>query len=149
MALEGHDVCALVWDLLVADSGAGGGNTLLGGTPTTPGRIYQDQVPQAASLPAATVVLVAAPDTLTLDGTHVLSSVQVDVRVIGSGTSYSTIVPIARRVDVVLAGAAGTAGETYSYRLGRIDLRRSPADDGGVSYRQIIATYQTSAHPTP
>jgi hypothetical protein len=41
MALEGHDVCGLVWALLVADSGAGGVNTLVGGTPGTPGRIYQ------------------------------------------------------------------------------------------------------------
>jgi len=149
MALEGHDVCALVWDLLVADSGAGGVNTLLGGTPTTPGRIYQDLVPQAASLPAATVGLVAAPDTTTLSGDHVLTTVQVDVRVIGAGTSYSAIAPIARRADVVLAGAHGTAGESYAYKLERIDFRRMPADDGGVSYRQMISTWQSPAHPAP
>ena len=147
MALEGHDVCALVWDLLVADSGAGGVNTLLGGTPTTPGRIYQDLVPQAAALPAATVGLVAGPDTNTLDGTHVLSSVQVDVRVIVAGTSYSAIEPIADRVHVVLAGASGTHGQSYAYKLERIDFRRMPADDGGVSYRQMVATYATPAHP--
>jgi uncharacterized protein DUF3168 len=149
MALEGHDVCALVWDLLVADSGAGGVNTLLGGTPSAPGRIYQDLVPQAAPLPAATVGLVAAPDLTTLSGDHVLATVQVDVRVIGSGTSYSAIAPIARRVNVVLHGASGTAGESYAYKLERIDFRRAPADDGGVSYRQMIATYATPAHPAP
>jgi hypothetical protein len=149
MPLEGLAVRQQVWSWLVADSGPGGVNALLGGTPTVPGRIYQDQVPQAAQLPAATVGLVAAPDTLTLDGTHVLSSVQVDVRVIGAGTSYSAIAPIARRVNVVLDGAAGMANETYAYKLGRIDVRRGPADDGGVSYRQLISTWQTEAHPAP
>jgi hypothetical protein len=149
MTLEGHDVCALVWDLLVADSGAGGVNTLLGGAPGTPGRIYQDLVPQAAPLPAATVGLVAAPDTTSVSGDHVLATVDVDVRVIGAGTSYGPIAPIARRVDVVLSGAAGTAGETYAYKLERIDFRRAPADDGGVSYRQMIGTYRTPAHPAP
>ena len=147
MALEGHDVCSLVWSLLVADSGAGGVNTLLGGTPTTPGRIYQDQVPQAAALPAATVGLVAAPDTNTLGGVHVESIVDVDVRVVASGSSYSPITAIARRVNLVLAGAAGTSGESYAYKLRRIDFRRLPEDEAGVSYRHLVSTFRTEAHP--
>lgn len=149
MSLEGHDVCGLVWSLLVADSGPGGVNTLLGGTPTTPGRIYQDRVPQAVLLPAATVGLVAAPDTTTLGGLHVESTVDVDVRIVASGASYGPIVPIARRVDLVLAGSSGTSGESYAYKLRRIDFRRLPEDEGGVSYRHLIGTYRTEAHPTP
>jgi hypothetical protein len=147
MALEGYDVCALVWALLVADSAPGGVNALLGGTPSTPGRIYQDVVPQAAALPAATVGLVAAPDTVTLGGTHVKASVDVDVRVVGAGTSYGAIEPIARRVNVVLDGAAGMHAETYAYKLARIDFRRLPESDAGVSYRHLIGTYRTDAHP--
>jgi hypothetical protein len=143
MALEGHDVCSLVWSLLVADSGPGGVNTLLGG------RIYQDVVPQAATLPAATIGLVAAPDTTTLGGVHVHSTVDVDVRVVGSGTTYGPLVPIGRRVHAVLDGAAGTNGESYAYKLRRIDFRRMPESDAGGSYRHLIATYRTEAHPTP
>lgn len=142
MALEGHDVCTLVWNRLTADSGAGGVNTLLGG------RIYQDQIPQAAALPAATVGLVAAPDSNTLGGVHVSATVDVDVRVVASGTSYGPIVAIARRVNVVLAEFTGTAGESYSCRLHRIDFRRLPEDDAGVSYRHLISTWRTVAHPT-
>jgi hypothetical protein len=149
VALEGHDVCSLVWSLLVADAGPGGVNALLGGQPGTPGRIYQDVVPQAAILPAATVGLVAAPDTTTLGGVHVGATVDVDVRVVGSGTGYGSLVPIARRVQVVLDGAAGTNGESYAYKLRRIDFRRMPESDAGGSYRHLIATYRTEAHPTP
>jgi Protein of unknown function (DUF3168) len=149
MALEGHDVCSLVWSLLVADAGPGGVNTLLGGTPTTPGRIYQDVVPQAAALPAATIGLVAAPDTNTLGGVHVMSTVDVDVRVVTSGTGYGPLVPIARRVNVVLDGAHGTNGESYAYRVRRIDFRRMPETDAGGSFRHLIGTYRTEAHPTP
>jgi hypothetical protein len=146
MALEGYDVCALVWSLLVADSGPGGVNALLGGTPGTPGRIYHDVVPQAATLPAATIGLVAAPDTNTLGGRHALSTVDVDVRVVTGGTSYGPIVPIARRVHATLQGAAGTSGETYAYHLRQIDFRRLAESEAGASYRHLIGTYRTEAH---
>jgi hypothetical protein len=143
MALEGYDVCALVWSLLTADAGVGGVNTLLGG------RVYQDQVPQAAALPAATVGLVAAPDLATLGGDHVQATVDVDVRVVVAGTSYSPIVVVARRVNAVLDGAHGTSGESYAYKLRRIDFRRLAEEDAGASYRHLIGTYRTEAHPTP
>lgn len=147
MAIEGYDVCVLVWELLVADSGPGGVNTLVGGTPTKPGRIYHDQIPQDAALPGITVGLVAAPDLATIGGAHVLANVQVDVRVIGAGINYGPIVPIARRVNVVLDGAGGTTAETRAWKLARIDTRRGPADDGGSAFRQVIQTYATPAHP--
>ena len=143
MALEGHDVCSLVWTALTSDTGASGVNTLLGG------RIYQDVVPQGVQLPAATVGLVAAPDTVTLSGSHVMSTVDVDVRLVTSGLSYGPIVSIARRVDAVLDGRSGTSGETYAYKLRRIDFRRLPEDEAGVSYRHLIGTYRSEAHPTP
>jgi hypothetical protein len=143
VALEGYDVCAFVWSTLVADTVVGGVNTLLGG------RIYQDVVPQAAALPAATIGLVAAPDTTTLGGEHVMSTVDVDVRVVASGTSYGAIVPVARRIDVVLARMYGMSGESEIYKLRRIDFRRLAETDAGVSYRHLIGTYRTEAHPSP
>jgi Protein of unknown function (DUF3168) len=149
MTLEGYDVCALVWALLVADSGPGGVNALLGGTPTVPGRIYQDVVPQAATLPAATVGLVAAPDLNTRGGEHVAATIDVDVRVVTNGIEYGPIVPIARRVQTTLDGAAGTRGESYAYKLRRIDFRRLAETDAGVSYRHLIGTYRTEAHAAP
>jgi len=143
MTLEGYDVCSLVYTLLVADSGPGGVATLLGG------RIYQDVVPQAAALPAATVSLVAAPDTNTLGGVHVGATIDVDVRVVAAGTSYAPILPAARRAQVVLAEAYGTNGESYAYRLRRIDFRRMAESDAGAPYRHLIGTYRTEAHPAP
>jgi hypothetical protein len=144
MALEGHDVCSLVASLLLADGGAGGVNTLLGG------RIYPDEVPQSAAFPAATVGLVAAPDTNTLGGVHVMSTVDVDVRVVTSGTSYAPIDAVARRVDALLDGASGTYRDTYAYRLRQIDFRRvAERDAGGTAFRHLIGTYRSEAHPTP
>lgn len=149
MALDGLDVCAFVWSRLVADSGAGGVNALLGGTPTTPGRIYRDRVPQAAALPAATVGLVAAPETNTLGGVRVMSTVDVDVRVVGVGVAYGPLTPIAARADVVLQGAGGAAGATYAYKLTRIDLRAYVEDDAGTAYTHVLATYRTESHAAP
>jgi hypothetical protein len=149
MALEGHDVCGLVWALLVADSGAGGVNTLVGGTPGTPGRIYQGVIPQAVALPGITIGLVAAPDGNTLGGVHAVSTVDVDVRAVVNGTSYGPIVPLARRIHAVLQGSAGTSGETYAYKLREIDFRRIEEVDAGISYRHLIATYRTEAHAAP
>lgn len=146
MALEGHDVCTLVWSLLVADSGPGGVNTLVGGTPTTPGRIHQGVIPQGVALPGITIGLVAAPDTNTIGGAHVLSTVDVDVRAVTSGTSYGPIVPIARRINAVLEGAGGASGETFAAYLREIDFRRAEESDAGASYRHLIATYRTEAH---
>jgi hypothetical protein len=59
MAIEAQRVAGLVWDLLKADTGAGGVNTLVSG------RIYRDRVPQAAALPAVTVALVSSVPTRT------------------------------------------------------------------------------------
>jgi len=145
MALEGHDVCSLVWTKLVADAGAGGVNTLLGGTPTTPGRIYRDRVPQAAALPAATITLVSSVDTNTLSGIRAMNTTQVDVRVVGPGASYGPLVPIATRVDTVLQGAFGTQGSTYAFKLRRTDLRAFVEDDAGAAFTHVIGTYLSEA----
>lgn len=149
MAIDGLEVCAFVWSRLVADSGPGGVNALLGGTPTTPGRIYRDRVPQAAALPAVTVGLVAAPDTITLGGVRVMTTVDVDVRVVGAGAGYGALVPIAKRVDVVLDQAGGAAGAAYAYKLSRADLRAFVEDDAGAAYTHVIATYRTESHAAP
>src|SRR5262245_54730301 len=102
--LESQRVAAFVWQRLTADAGAGGVNTLLGG------RIYRDVVPQTAALPAATVTVVYGTPSNTLGGIRVFEDVEIDVRVIGSGTSYSGINPIADRVDTVLQNIDGTNG---------------------------------------
>ena len=150
MAVDGVEVCAFVWSRLVADSGPGGFNTLLGGTVTQPGRIYRDRVPQAAALPAATVSLVAAPDLTTLGGVRVMTTVDVDVRIVGAGAgSYGPLAPISKRADVVLDQAGGSAGAAYVYKLRRADFRSFVEDDGGQAFTHLISTYRTESHAAP
>jgi hypothetical protein len=127
--LEGQRVASLVFDLLKADTGAGGVSTL------TSGRIYRDRVPQTALLPAVTVTLVSATDTNTLGGLRVFQNVLVDVRVVSDGTVYSNA--IADRVDTVLQQAAGLKETVHVNELRREQVMAFVEDD---------ATYRSEAY---
>ena len=138
MAVEGQRVASLIYDLLKADTGAGGVNTLTGG------RIYRDRVPQTASLPAVTVSLVSATDTNTLGGRRVVQNVLVDVRVVNAGTVYSNA--IADRVDAVLQNASGLKETVHTVELVRSDVQAFIEDDAGASFSHLIQTYRTPAY---
>jgi hypothetical protein len=142
MALEGQDVVSKVYDLLAADTGAGGVSTLLGG------RIYRDRVPAAASLPAATVTLVSHTDLNTMGGTRVVANTLVDVRVVGAGSSYATLNPVARRADVVLQEAGGTSFGSVVVKLRRTAVTQFIEDDSGVMYAHVVQTYRSEAYAT-
>jgi hypothetical protein len=148
VAVEGQRVAAFVWDALRNDSGAGGVNTLLGGTPATPGRIYRDQAPQAAQLPAAVIALVSSTDSNTLGGVRAFDVVLVDVRVVASGVNWGAIDPIADRVDVVLHGRVGTRSGVQVVELRRDQTQAFVEVDAGASFSHLIQTYRTEAHAT-
>jgi hypothetical protein len=136
--LEGQRVASLVFDLLKADTGGSGVNTLTGG------RIYRDRVPQTALLPAVTVTLVSATDTNTLGGLRVFQNVLVDVRVVSDGTVYSNA--IADRVDTVLQQAAGIKEAVHVNELRREQVMAFVEDDAGKSYAHIVSTYRSEAY---
>jgi Protein of unknown function (DUF3168) len=136
--LEGQRVASLVFDLLKADTGAGGVNTLTGG------RIYRDRVPQTALLPAVTVTLVSATDTNTLGGLRVFQNVLIDVRVVSDGTVYSNA--IADRVDTVLQQASGLKETVHVNELRREQVMAFVEDDAGKSYAHIVSTYRSEAY---
>lgn len=136
--LEGQRVASLVFDLLKADTGAGGVSTLTGG------RIYRDRVPQTALLPAVTVTLVSATDTNTLGGIRVFQNVLIDVRVVSDGTVYSNA--IADRVDTVLQQAAGIKETVHVNELRREQVLAFVEDDAGKSYAHIVSTYRSEAY---
>lgn len=140
MALEGQQVASWVWDQLLADSGAGGVNTLLGG------RIYRDRVPQAAVLPAATITLVSHVDQGTIGGRRVFAVTLIDVRVVGDGTGYQNAV--AGRVDTVLQNATGTKSGVTIVELRRDAVQAFVEDDAGKSYSHIVQTFRTEAYAT-
>lgn len=136
--IEGQRVASLVYDLLVADAGAGGVNTLVGG------RIYRDRVPQAAALPAVTVTLVSSVPTNTIGGVRVFSEVLVDVRVVTDGTVYGNA--IADRIDAVLQNVGGTKESVRVVELVQDAVQAFVEDDSGKSYAHIIATYRSPAY---
>ena len=136
--LEGQRVASLVFDLLKADTGAGGVNTL------TSGRVYRDRGPQTAVLPAVTVTLVSATDVSTLGGVRVGTKVLVDVRVVNAGTVYSNA--IADRIDVVLQNTGGLKETVRTVELVREQVQAFIEDDAGTSFAHLIATYRTPAY---
>lgn len=138
MALEGQQVAGWIYDQLVADSGAGGVNTLTGG------RIYRDRVPQAALLPAVTITLVSHVDESTVGGVRVFAVTLTDVRVVGDGTGYQNA--IAARVDAVLQNAGGTRNSVRVVELRRDGVQAFVEDDAGKSYSHVIQTYRSEAY---
>lgn len=137
-AIEGQQVAGWILDQLVADAGAGGVNTLLGG------RIYRDRVPQSAALPAATITLVSHVDESTLGGRRVFAVTLTDVRVVGDGTAYQNTV--AARVDTVLQNASGARNGVTVVELRRDGVQAFVEDEAGKSFAHVIQTYRSEAH---
>lgn len=136
--IEGQQVASWVWDLLRADTGAGGVSTLVGA------RIYRDVVPQAAALPAVTVTLVSATDTNTLGGLRVFSNTLVDVRVVSDGSVYGNA--IADRIDTILQNVGGLKGTVHVVELRRESVQAFVENDSGKLYAHLISTYRSEAY---
>ena len=135
--VEAQKVAAFVFDALKADPAL---STMLGG------RVYRDRVPAAATLPAATVGVVAATDFGTLGAVRVVSMVLVDVRVVTSGSSYGPINGAADRVDAVLQNRRGTSGGVEVVELRRDQAQLYQEDEAGASFVHIVQTYRTEAY---
>lgn len=136
--IEGQRVASLVWDLLRADTGAGGVSTLVGA------RIYRDMVPQAAALPAVTVALVSATDTNTMGARRVFQQCLVDVRVVGDGAGYQNA--IADRVDAVLQNVGGLKDSVTVVELRREQVTAFVESDSGKVYSHIVASYRSESY---
>jgi hypothetical protein len=141
MAVEAQKVAAFVFDALKNDATF---------SAAVGGRVYRDQVPQAAALPAATVTLVSSTDSNTLGGTRVLDLVLVDVRVVAAGASYGPINAAADRADVVLQQKSGTNGGVYVVELRRDQTQAFlETEAGGGQFAHLIQTFRTEAYPAP
>jgi hypothetical protein len=140
VGVEAQKVVAFVFDALLADTGVGGVSTLLGG------RIYRDQVPQSAALPAATVTLVASTDSSTLGGNRVLDIVLVDVRCVAAGSSYGPISAAADRVDSVLQNSRGVNSGVVVVELRRDQTQAFVENEAGTQYAHLIQTFRTEAY---
>jgi hypothetical protein len=135
--VEAQRVASFVFDALKADAQL---TTMLGG------RVYRDRVPAAATLPAATVGVVAATDFGTLGAVRVVSMVLVDVRVVTSGSSYGPINPAADRVDAVLQNRSGASGGVQIVELRRDQTQLFIEDEAGAQFAHCIQTYRTEAY---
>lgn len=136
--IEGQRVASLVFDLLKADTGGSGVNTLVSG------RIYRDIVPQSAVLPAVTVALVSATDTNTLGARRVFVNTLVDVRVVGEGALYQTA--IVDRIDAVLQNAGGLKDTVNVVELRREQVTAFMETDAGKLYSHIVSSYRSEGY---
>lgn len=140
MVVEAQRAVAFVFDALTADTGPGGVGTLLGG------RIYRDQVPQAAPLPAGLVSLVSGTDSNTLGADRVFAVALIDVHLIATGPSYGPITPAADRVDAVLQNRAGESGGAFVVELRREQVMAYLETTANVTYAHLVMTFRTEAH---
>jgi hypothetical protein len=106
-------------------------------------------VPQAATLPAATVTVVASTDSSTLSGNRVLDIVLIDVRCVASGASYSPINAAADRVDTVLQNSHGTKSGVVVVELRRDQTQAFLESEAGAQFAHLIQTFRTEAYATP
>lgn len=140
MALEGQDVVAWMYDILKADAGAEGFATLVGG------RVFRDQVPQTALLPAALVSLVSHVDVNTMGGRRSFARTLADVHIIDNGVNYGAANAAGRRADFLLQGTAGLKSGTYAVKLRRDSVQAFVESEAGKSYSHVVMTYRTEAH---
>lgn len=143
MAVEAQKVAAFVFDTLMDDTAPGGVSALLGG------RIYRDQVPQQAALPAATVTVVSSTDSSTLGGNRVMDIVLVDVRCVAAGASYGPINAAADRVDTLLQNTSGVKSGVVVVELRRDQTQAYLESESGTTYSHLIQTFRTEAYATP
>ena len=138
--LEGQRAAAFVFDALKADAAF---NAAIGG------RLYRDQVPQAAQLPAGLVSLVSATDSNTLGGVRVFAAALVDVHLIAAGSSYGPINAAADRADTVLQNRDGTSGGAVIVELRREQVMAYLETEAGTTFAHLVSTYRTEAHAAP
>jgi len=137
MVVEAQKVAAFVFDSLKADATF---NAAVGG------RLYRDQVPQAAALPAATVTVVSSTDSNTLGGDRAFGVVLVDVRVVGAGSSYGPINAAADAADAVLQNRTGSSGGVQVVELRRDQTQVYLESESGQTFAHIIQTWRSEAH---
>ena len=141
MVVEAQRVAAFVFDALVADATF---------SAAVGGRIYRDQVPQAATLPAAIVgPIVSSVSLSTVGGLRVWDDVSVDVHLVAAGGSYAPINAAADRADAVLQNRSGTSGGVVIVELVRTAPQLFVENEGGAVFAHIVQTYQTEAHVAP
>lgn len=131
---------AWAWTTLRADTASGGVNTLVGG------RIYRDLVPQQAALPAVVLSTQSAVDGTAIGGRRVVTTIVLNVRVVGEGATYATVQPIADRVDTVLNNATGTQSTVTIGKLVRESVEQFLEVSDGVTYADIVQLYRTTAY---
>lgn len=136
--IEPQRAVSQVYDLLAADTGAGGVSTLVGG------RIFRDVVAQTAALPAVTVGLVSAVDANAIRGRRVFQRILVDVRVIGDGSGYQNA--IADRIDTVLQNTGGTKDGVQVVEWRREQVQAFLEDVSGKLYSHLITTWRTESY---
>lgn len=135
--IEGQRAAAFVFSALAADAAF---SQAIGG------RLYRDQVPQTATLPAATVTLVSSTDMLTLGADRVWASCLVDVRLVAAGPSYSPINAAADRADAVLSHLGGTNGGAQIVEVRREQVMAFLENDAGATFSHIVQTFRTEAY---
>jgi Protein of unknown function (DUF3168) len=138
--IEGQRAVAVVFGALAADAPFW---AAIGG------RLFRDQVPSGAALPAAIVTLVSSVDSRTLDGRRVLDTVTIDVHLVADGSSYGPIDPAADLADGVVDGLRDVVDGVLAVRFRRDAVTAFLENESGATYAHLIQTYRSEAYALP
>lgn len=99
------------------------------------------------TLPAAAWDFVASRDITSQDGLIVIDTItQYDVVGVGVGASWSTLTPIAERIQVLINGKAHTFAGGESLTCVRERIVQRIEEVAGVQYRYLGGTYRIRAN---
>jgi hypothetical protein len=140
MVVEAQRVASFVFDTLKSDVTF---DAAIGG------RLYRDQVPQAATLPAGIVAVVSSTDSNTLGGVRVFDTVLIDVHLVAAGASYAPINGAADRADAVLQNRGGISGGVVVVELIRQQPNMYLENESGTTFAHLIQSFRTEAFQAP
>lgn len=109
-------------------------------------RVYDEVQPGGADWPMVIFQVVAAPDTLGVGGTRVLTHAVVRVKAITKGAGMQQGLNIASAIDATLHKAEGTY-DTHYVTCHRVSAFSYSEVDSGEIYRHTGGEYRVAIHP--
>lgn len=105
-------------------------------------RCYSDVAPQGAAFPLLLFTMMDGTDVMGVGTARIMVNAIYQVKVIGQGSSYSPLKPIADRIDAVLQGKTGSVVDGVILACTREQPIRYMEIAGETQYRHLGGLYR-------
>jgi hypothetical protein len=131
-----------IYTRLTQDVGPGGLMTLVGNREGVDPEVYSDTIPGDVLYPYVIFTLQSTADTMTTEGTRVLTQATYMVKGVHRTESYAELGPVASRIDALLHKASGVVLDGRVLHSRRLQAVRYPEVTEAVSYRHLGGSYR-------